>query len=58
MRLKSTVISTGMKRINQAYSQIPFQHIANKLGLPLDKVEATVAKCIRTGVVNGTIERD
>ena len=58
IRLRHIVIKSGLKRINLAYSVISLEDIANKLGLKTDDTEFIVAKAIRDGVIEATIDHD
>lgn len=56
-RLRKNVIRTGLRRINLAYSCISMTDIATKLGLGLtDDVESIVAKAIRDGAIDATLD--
>lgn len=58
-RLKHTVIKFGLKKINIAYSKISLRDIMNKLGLEsVEETEQIVAKAIRDGVIEATINHD
>eukprot|EP00668_Euglena_longa_P048315 GGOE01065383.1.p2 GENE.GGOE01065383.1~~GGOE01065383.1.p2 ORF type:complete len:386 (+),score=172.35 GGOE01065383.1:40-1197(+) len=58
-RIHQNVIKTGLRRITHAYSRIPIPDICNKLQLdnPED-AEYIVAKAIRDGVIDATIDHD
>lgn len=56
-RLHQNVIKTGLRRINISYSKISLADIALKLQLSSQEdVEFIVAKAIRDGVMNATID--
>lgn len=56
-RLYQNVIKTGLRRINISYSKISLKDIASKLNLDTSQdVEFIVAKAIRDGVMNATID--
>lgn len=57
-RLRHIVIKAGLKKINIAYSVISLKDIAFKLGLPLADTEFIVAKAIRDGVIEATIDHE
>eukprot|EP01090_Pellita_catalonica_P015441 TRINITY_DN4195_c0_g1_i2.p1 TRINITY_DN4195_c0_g1~~TRINITY_DN4195_c0_g1_i2.p1 ORF type:complete len:401 (+),score=80.97 TRINITY_DN4195_c0_g1_i2:349-1551(+) len=58
-RLRHNVIKTGLRKINIAYSRITLADISRKLQLDDTKdVEFIVAKAIRDGVVDATIDHD
>ena len=58
-RLKHTVIKFGLKKINIAYSKISLRDIMNKLALEsVEETEQIVAKAIRDGVIEATINHD
>eukprot|EP00658_Telonema_sp_P-2_P012977 TRINITY_DN14935_c0_g1_i2.p1 TRINITY_DN14935_c0_g1~~TRINITY_DN14935_c0_g1_i2.p1 ORF type:complete len:198 (-),score=52.61 TRINITY_DN14935_c0_g1_i2:222-815(-) len=59
VRLRHNVIKAGLRMINISYSRISLQDICTKL--QFESLEATsciVAKAIRDGVVDGTIDYD
>jgi len=59
VRLRHNVIRTGLRRINLAYSRISLKDIGRKLGLSEgDDVECIVAKAIRDGGIEATIDHD
>ena len=58
IRLRHIVIKSGLKRINLAYSVISLEDIANKLGLKTNDTEFIVAKAIRDGVIEATIDHE
>lgn len=56
-RLRHNVIKTGLRKINISYSKISFADICTKLHLESpEDVEFIVAKAIRDGVINATID--
>jgi len=58
-RLKHTVIKFGLKKINIAYSKISLRDVMNKLALEsVEETEQIVAKAIRDGVIEATINHD
>jgi len=58
-RLKHTVIKFGLKKINIAYSRISLKDIMDKLGLEsVEETEQIVAKAIRDGVIEATLNHD
>ena len=58
-RLKHTVIKFGLKKINISYSKISLADIATKLSLEsVEETEQIVAKAIRDGVIDATINHD
>ena len=58
-RLKHTVIKFGLKKINISYSKISLADIAQKLSLEsVEETEQMVAKAIRDGVIDATINHD
>lgn len=58
-RLRHNVIKTGLKKINTSYSRISFADICAKLHLEsVEDTEGIVAKAIRDGVINATIDHD
>jgi 26S proteasome regulatory subunit N3 len=58
-RLQHTVIKFGLKKINIAYSKISLRDIMNKLALEsVEETEQIVAKAIRDGVIEATINHD
>eukprot|EP00951_Prasinocladus_malaysianus_P031741 scaffold305969_cov45-Prasinocladus_malaysianus.AAC.1 len=59
VRLRHNVIRTGLRRINLAYSRISLKDVGAKLGLTEDDdVECIVAKAIRDGGIEATIDHD
>ena len=58
-RLQHTVIKFGLKKINISYSKISLADIATKLSLEsVEETEQIVAKAIRDGVIDATINHD
>jgi len=59
VRLRHNVIKTGVRMISLSYSRISLDDISRrlKLGLPED-AEFIVAKAIRDGVIEATIDHD
>mmetsp|Transcript_3701 Transcript_3701/g.5674 ORF Transcript_3701/g.5674 Transcript_3701/m.5674 type:complete len:427 (+) Transcript_3701:1-1281(+) len=57
-RLRHIVIKAGLRKINIAYSVISLHDIAGKLGLPIEDTEFVVAKAIRDGVIEATIDHE
>lgn len=58
-RLHQNVIKTGLRRIDLSYSRISLSDVAKKLHLPEDQdIEFIVAKSIRDGVINATIDHE
>lgn len=58
-RLKHTVIKFGLKKINISYSRISLKDIQEKLGLEsVEETEQIVAKAIRDGVIEATLNHD
>jgi 26S proteasome regulatory subunit N3 len=58
-RLKHTVIKFGLKKINISYSRISLQDVMAKLGLEsVDETEQVIAKAIRDGVIEATLNHD
>ena len=58
-RLKHTVIKFGLKKINISYSKISLADVASKLSLEsVEEVEQIVAKAIRDGVIDETIDHE
>lgn len=58
LRLRHIVIKAGLKKINIAYSSITLDDIAQKLGLQRNDAEFVVAKAIRDGVIEATIDHE
>jgi len=57
-RLNKIVIKTGLRRINLSYSKISLNDIADRLQVSKEDVEFIVAKAIRDGVMNATINHE
>jgi 26S proteasome regulatory subunit N3 len=58
VRLRHNVIRTALRRVNAAYSKISLKDIAIKVRLPsAEEAEFVVAKAIRDGGIDGTIDR-
>merc|ERR1711957_122775 len=58
-RLRHTVIKFGLKKINISYSKISLEDIRIKLMLgTTEETEHIVAKAIRDGVIDATINND
>jgi len=58
-RLRHNVIKTGLRKINVAYNKISFEDICSKLSLDSpEDAEFIVAKAIRDGVINATIDHE
>jgi len=57
-RLRHIVIKSGLRKINIAYSQISLADVSSKLGLPPNDTEFIVAKAIRDGVIEATIDHE
>jgi 26S proteasome regulatory subunit N3 len=59
LRLRHNVIKTGIRMISLSYSKISLREICFKLGLDSEQnVEYIVAKAIRDGVINATINHE
>mmetsp|Transcript_49983 Transcript_49983/g.159960 ORF Transcript_49983/g.159960 Transcript_49983/m.159960 type:complete len:486 (+) Transcript_49983:407-1864(+) len=58
VRLRRNVIRTGLRRINLAYSRISLVDVAAKLGLAPEDAECIVAKAIRDGGIDATIDHE
>ena len=59
LRLKHTVLKFGLKKLNISYSKISISDIQKKLGLEsVEECEQIVAKAIRDGVIDATINHD
>lgn len=59
LRLRHNVIKTGIRMMNLSYSRISFENIKNKLQLDsTEDVEYIVAKAVRDGVIEASIEHD
>ena len=58
-RLKYSVIKFGLKKINISYSKISIKDIQTKLALEsVEETEQIVAKAIRDGVIEATLNHD
>lgn len=58
-RIRQNVIRTGLKKISLSYSRISFADICDKLHLDnTDDVEFIVAKAIRDGIIDATIDHE
>lgn len=58
-RMRNTVIMTGLRKINLAYSRINFADICDKLKLESpEDAEYIVAKAIRDGIIDATIDHE
>lgn len=59
IRLRHNVIKTGIRMINMSYSRISLADVAHKLALDsADDAEYIVAKAIKDGVIEATIDHD
>jgi 26S proteasome regulatory subunit N3 len=58
LRLRHLVIKSGLRRINIAYSAINLHDVSHKLGLPIEGTEFIVAKAIRDGTIEASIEHE
>lgn len=59
IRLRHNVIKTGIRMINMSYSRISMVDVAQKLALDsADDAEYIVAKAIKDGVIEATIDHD
>jgi 26S proteasome regulatory subunit N3 len=59
VRLRNSVIRTGLRRINASYSRISFQDVAQRLALDSpESAELACAKAIRDGVIEATINHE
>jgi 26S proteasome regulatory subunit N3 len=59
LRLRHNVIKFGLRNINLSYSRISLTDICQKLHLEsVKETEYTVAKAIRDGVIDATIDHD
>ncbi len=60
VRLRSSVIRTGLRRINASYSRISFQDVAQRLALDSsESAELACANAIRDdGVIEATINHE
>jgi len=58
-RIRQNVIRTGLKKISLSYSRISFADVCEKLNLDnTDDVEFIVAKAIRDGIIDATIDHN
>lgn len=58
-RLQHTVIKFGLKKINVSYSKISLKDVKTKLSLEsIEETEQIVAKAIRDGVIDASIDHD
>ena len=58
-RIRQNVIRTGLKKISLSYSRISFVEIGKKLHLEKpEDVECIVAKAIKDGIIDATIDHD
>ncbi|GBG34130.1 26S proteasome non-ATPase regulatory subunit 3 [Hondaea fermentalgiana] len=59
VRLRNSVIRTGLRRINVSYSRISFKDIAKRLALDQpESAELACAKAIRDGVIEATLNHE
>lgn len=59
IRLRNSVIRTGLRSINKSYSCISFTDVAKRLALDSpDSAELACAKAIRDGVIEATINHE
>mmetsp|Transcript_868 Transcript_868/g.2008 ORF Transcript_868/g.2008 Transcript_868/m.2008 type:complete len:522 (+) Transcript_868:409-1974(+) len=59
VRLRNSVIRTGLRRINMSYSRISFKDIAKRLALDsAESAELACAKAIRDGVIEATLNHE
>jgi len=57
LRLRNTVIKTGLRKINLAYSKIPLDVVAKQLGLKdVEETSWVIAKAIRDGVIEASMD--
>jgi 26S proteasome regulatory subunit N3 len=57
VRLRASVIKTGLRKVSLAYSRISLQDIARKLNIAsVEDAESIVAKAIRDGVLDANID--
>lgn len=57
-RLAHSVVKAGLRRLNVSYSRISLEDVAKRLGLPsIESAEFVVAKAVRDGVIDATIDR-
>jgi len=58
-RLAHSVVKAGLRRLKTSYSRISLDDVASRLGLPSSaSAEFVVAKAVRDGVIDATIDRD
>ncbi|ORM41506.1 26S proteasome non-ATPase regulatory subunit 3 [Babesia sp. Xinjiang] len=58
-RLRHNVIKGGLRKINLAYSRIPIEKVAQKLGIKsVEDTECIIAKAIHDGIIEATIHHD
>jgi len=59
VRLRNSVIRTGLRRINVSYSRISFKDVAKRLALDSpESAELICAKAVRDGVIDATISHE
>mmetsp|Transcript_16763 Transcript_16763/g.48141 ORF Transcript_16763/g.48141 Transcript_16763/m.48141 type:complete len:598 (+) Transcript_16763:29-1822(+) len=57
-RLAHSVVKAGLRRLNVSYSRISLEDVTKRLGLPsIESAEFVVAKAVRDGVIDATIDR-
>jgi len=58
-RLAHSVVKAGLRRLKTSYSRISLEDVARRLGLPsATSAEFVVAKAVRDGVIDATIDRE
>jgi len=58
-RLAHSVVKAGLRRLSTSYSRISLEDIAKRLGLAsVESAEFVVAKAVRDGVIDATIDRE
>ncbi|KAL9187377.1 hypothetical protein ACHAXT_001480 [Thalassiosira profunda] len=58
-RLAHSVVKAGLRRLKASYSRISLADVATRLGLPSPtSAEFVVAKAVRDGVIDATIDRE
>ena len=58
-RLAHSVVKAGLRRLKTSYSRISLDDVATRLGLPsTTSAEFVVAKAVRDGVIDATIDHD
>ena len=58
-RLAHSVVKAGLRRLKTSYSRISLDDVASRLGLPSSaSAEFVVAKAVRDGVIDATIDRE